>query len=80
MISPKEYNRKTGLALVCPVTSHVKGYPFEVLIPNDLTPQGVILADQLKSLDWRARRVLWIARAPVTVVAEVRAKAMTLLS
>lgn len=56
VVSPAEYNRKVGLALFCPVTSKVKGYPFEVAIPEGQPARGVVLSDQVKSLDWRARR------------------------
>jgi mRNA interferase MazF len=56
VLSPEPYNRKTGLFLACPVTSKVKGYPFEVPLPAGLEIGGVILADQIKSLDWKARR------------------------
>jgi mRNA interferase MazF len=55
VLSPKTYNGKVGLALLCPVTSQVKGYPFEVAIPAGLPVNGVILSDQVKSLDWKAR-------------------------
>src|SRR5438552_10794224 len=55
VLSPSSYNRKAGLALMCPITSHAKGYPFEVAVPADLAVTGVILADQIKSLDWRIR-------------------------
>ncbi len=55
VISPRAYNRKVGLALLCPVTSQVKGYPFEVRLPAGLPVQGVVLSDQLKSLDWQAK-------------------------
>ena len=55
-ISPAEYNRRTGLALFCPITNKAKGYPFEVAIPAGGVVTGVVLADQLKSLDWKARR------------------------
>lgn len=55
VLSPKSYNGKVGLALLCPVTSQVKGYPFEVRIPDGLPVNGVILSDQVKSLDWKAR-------------------------
>lgn len=55
VLSPKAYNGKVGLALLCPVTSQVKGYPFEVSLPDGLPVSGVILSDQIKSLDWRAR-------------------------
>jgi len=56
VLSPKAYNGKVGLALLCPVTSQVKGYPFEVAVPDDLPVSGVILSDQVKSLDWKARK------------------------
>jgi len=54
VLSPASYNRKTGLMLCCPITSQVKGYPFEVVVEGNVS--GVILADQVKSLDWRARQ------------------------
>ena len=54
VLSPSAYNRKVGLALFCPVTSRVKGYPFEVTVPKGLSVAGVVLADQVKSLDWQA--------------------------
>lgn len=56
VLSPKAYNSKVGLALLCPVTSQIKGYPFEVPIPDGLPVNGVILSDQVKSLDWKARK------------------------
>ena len=56
VLSPEAYNRRVGLALCCPITSQVKGYPFEVSLPAGLDVAGVVLADQLKSLDWRRRR------------------------
>ena len=56
VLSPKAYNRKVGLALLCPVTSQIKGYPFEVSIPEGLPVSGVVLSDQVKSLDWKARK------------------------
>ena len=55
IVSPASYNGKTGFALLCPITSHVKGYPFEVRLPEGLPVSGVILSDQVKSLDWRAQ-------------------------
>jgi mRNA interferase MazF len=79
VLSPRSYNAAAGLALFCPVTSRVKGYPFEVLLPAGAAVQGVVLADQIKSLDWRARKARRIASAPEEVVAEVLAKAQTLL-
>lgn len=80
VVSPESYNEKVGLGLFCPVTSQVKGYPFEVLLPPRLKLRGAVLADQLKSLDWRARRAEFLCRVPDAVVAEVVAKAGALLS
>ncbi|MBN1947319.1 MAG: endoribonuclease MazF [Bradymonadales bacterium] len=71
VLSPHVYNGKVGLAIVCPITSHVKGYPFEVPLPSGLSVSGVVLADQLKSLDWRQRNAELIVRIPVGVVAQV---------
>ncbi len=79
VLSPAAYNGKVGWALLCPITSQVKGYPFEVAIPEDLPTTGVILADQVKSLDWRARRVEFRHRAPDSVVDEVLQKLVALL-
>jgi mRNA interferase MazF len=64
VLSAASYNDKTSLALVCPVTSQVKGYPFEVEIPPGSKVRGAVLADHVKSLDWRARRAERIARLP----------------
>lgn len=79
VISPGAYNGKVGLAILCPVTSQVKGYPFEVRLPPGLPVSGVVLSDQVKSLDWRARRAEWAARAPGDVVGEVLQKLATLV-
>lgn len=79
VISPEAYNGKVGLALFCPVTSRVKGYPFEVVLPDDLEVDGVVLADQLKSLDWRVRRAERIGAAPAEVLREVLGKRQTLV-
>ena len=78
-ISPKAYNAKVGLALFCPVTSRVKGYPFEVVLPEGGGVIGVVLADQLKSLDWRARKAKLIERASSEVLALVTARILPLL-
>ncbi|WP_247215787.1 type II toxin-antitoxin system PemK/MazF family toxin [Synechococcus sp. C9] len=56
VLSPKTYNSKVGLALLCPITTQVKGYPFEVLLPEGFAVKGAILSDQVKSLDWQARK------------------------
>jgi len=79
VISPKAYNEKVGLALFCPITSQVKGYPFEVLLPRELGVSGVVLSDQIKSLDWRARHAERICRAPRQVVEEVLTKIAALV-
>lgn len=68
VISPSVYNAKVGLVLVCPITSKVKGYPFEVCLPESSPVSGVVLADQLRSLDWRSRQATWIAPAPPSVL------------
>lgn len=80
VVSPKLYNGKVGLALMCPVTSRSKGYPFEVALPGGLTILGVILADQIKSLDWRARKAEFVCKATPEVVAEVLDKIQALIS
>jgi mRNA interferase MazF len=80
VLSPVEYNSRVGLALMCPVTSRAKGYPFEVALPPDLDVTGVILSDQIKSLDWRTRRAEIACRAPKSVIDEVLGKLTTLLS
>jgi mRNA interferase MazF len=79
VLSPEIYNAKVGLALFCPLTSRVKGYPWEVLLPEGLPVAGAILADQVKSMDWRVRRVEKAGALPPAVVAEVIGKLGTLL-
>ena len=80
VLSPKAYNRKTQLALVCPVTSQCKGYPFEVALPEGLAAQGVVLADQIKSLDWDSRQAERAGKLDAATLKEVAAKAMVLLA
>jgi mRNA interferase MazF len=80
VLSPVEYNERVGLALMCPVTSNVKGYPFEVALPEDLEIGGVVLADQVKSLDWRVRRAERACTVPQPVVNEVLGKLNALLT
>lgn len=79
VLSPVSYNGKVGLALFAPITSQVKGYPFEVRIPEGQEVGGAVLSDQIKSLDWRARRAEFICDLPGTTIGEVLAKARTLL-
>jgi len=79
VISPSSYNRRVGLALCCPVTSQVKGYPFEVLLPEGLGVEGAVLSDQLESLDWRARKARRIASVPTSVLQETVGKILALV-
>lgn len=71
VLSPASYNGAVGLALFCPITSHAKGYPFEVALPDGLAVSGVVLADHVKCLDWQSRRAEYAGQAPDDVVAEV---------
>jgi mRNA interferase MazF len=79
LVSPGAYNSRTGLGLFCPITSQVKGYPFEVRLPPDFAVTGVVLADQIKSLDWRARRAQFVGKLPESVIAQVLSRIRTLL-
>ena len=79
VVSLRAYNEKVGLALFCPITSNIKGYPFEVVLPDKHEVSGAILADQIKSLDWRVRDAKKLARAPKDVLQEVLAKIQLLL-
>lgn len=80
VVSPSGYNSKVGLALVCPITRKVKGYPFEVPLPEGGPVQGVVLADQLRSLDWHSRQAETIGTAPMAVLERVLQLVGTLLS
>ena len=79
VVSPRAYNERVGLALFCPVTSRGKGYPFEVEVPEGLPVEGVILSDQIKSLDWRARRADRICALPEDRTQDVLARIETLI-
>jgi len=80
VVSPIEYNQRVGLALMCPITNKAKGYPFEVGLPENLQITGVVLSDQVKSLDWRAREAQIADVAPESTTAEVMGKLSVLLS
>jgi mRNA interferase MazF len=80
VLSPAAYNGKVGLAILCPITSQVKGYPFEVRVPEGQQVSGVVLADQVKSLDWSVRRAEFLERVPDAVVSEVLKKLAALLT
>jgi mRNA interferase MazF len=79
VVSPRAYNSQARLAVACPVTSHVKGYPFEVRLPAGGRIQGAVLADHVKNLDWQARRVVFEAKATEYVLTEVRERLRALL-
>ena len=80
VISRDEYNRKVGLLLACPITSRKKGYPFEVDLPERLAVAGVILVDQIRNLDWKARNAKFIDRADADVVERVLSKFSALMN
>ena len=79
ILSPVLYNKTVGLALACPITTQVKGYPFEVAIPDGFEVRGVILADQIKSLDWKARKARFCCTVPAATIAEVLRKLAPLI-
>jgi mRNA interferase MazF len=80
VLSPAAYNDRVGLALFCPITSQVKGYPFEVPLPAGMPVSGVVGADQVKSLDWRARKATRIGTVSEQVLAQVLQRLQTLLA
>jgi len=80
VLSRLAYNRPSGLFLLCPITSRVKGYPYEVVIPDGLPVHGAILADHVKSLDWRARQIEFMVKFPDSIVTDVIARLNTLLT
>jgi mRNA interferase MazF len=79
VLSPEAYNRRVGLAIFCPLTRQVKGYPFEVQIPSGLPASGAILSDQVRSMDWRARQAEKICELPAAVIGEILQKLHALL-
>lgn len=80
VISPQSYNEKTDLAIFCPITSQIKGYPFEVKIPDNLEINGVILSDQIKSLDWKTRNAEFICKLPKFALTDTLNKINVLLN
>lgn len=80
VVSPASYNDRVGLALLCPITGQVKGYPFEVVLPDGLAVMGVVLSDQIKSLDWRIRKASFICAVPKKTVAQVLSRVNALLA
>lgn len=80
VLSPASYNGKVGLVILCPITNQVKGYPFEVVIPDGLDVSGAVLSDQVKSVDWRARNAALICDLPEPLTLDVLARLQVLLA
>ena len=80
VLSPRMYNQRAGLCLVCPITNQAKGYPFEVSMPTHTSVTGVVLSDQIKSVDWVARGVAFKSKAPPEVLDEVLGRVRALLA
>jgi len=79
VLSPSSYNRRSGLAIMCPITSRIKSYPFEVELPSGLDISGAVLADHVKSLDWRIRRAEPAGKVPAAILRDVLARLAPLL-
>lgn len=79
IISPKAYNEKTGLALICPVKSKARNYPFEVLIPAGSKIEGIILSDQIKSMNWKTRNAELVFKVTPGTLSEVISRINTLI-
>jgi mRNA interferase MazF len=79
VLSPQSYNGKTGLAIICPITNQIKGYPFEVVIPDDLPVSGAVLCDQVKNLDWRERKAELVCTLPHETIIHILQTLSTLL-
>jgi mRNA interferase MazF len=80
VLSPVEYNKRVGLVVVCPITNRAKGYPWEVAIPDHVEVTGVVLADQVKSFDWRARKGEFVCKMDEEVLEDVIQKTIALLA
>ncbi len=80
VVSPIAYNRLSHFILACPITSRIKGWAFEVILPSSMTTYGVVLADQISTLDWRSRKGKFLEKSPDDVILEVLAKISALLS
>jgi mRNA interferase MazF len=80
VVSPKEYNKKVGLGIFCPITNQIKGYPFEVILPSGLKITGAILSDQIKNLDWTVRNTTFLCKLPDSTIQDVFNKLSVLLT
>ena len=79
ILSPKIYNEKTSLCIALPITSKIKGYPFEVTLPKNLPVEGVILSDQVKSLDFSVRDISFICKVPSNIIESVQKNVVALV-
>lgn len=79
VLSPEYYNKASGLCLICPITTSIKGYPFEVALEGTKKTSGVALADQVRSIDWQARKIKIVDRISTTSLATILAKFKPLL-
>lgn len=77
VLSPSRYNGKTSLMLACPITTQIKGYPFEVLLSGD--PESVVLSDHIRLIDWKARKAKKKGKVAQNELEEVRAKILPLM-
>lgn len=68
VLSPKSFNKLTYFAVICPVTKEKKGYPFEVKLPKGLAIEGVILTDQVRSVEWKTRNIKIVGQAPQEII------------
>lgn len=80
VVSPSAYNKKVGLAIFCPITSKIKGYPFEVKLPQGLEISGAALSDQVKNIDWKVRKATFICKLPEKTTLQILKKLNTLIS
>ena len=80
ILSPQKYNEKTSLCICLPITSKIKNYPFEVLLPDKLPVNGVVLSDQIKSLDFVARNVQFVCKAPIFILETAVRNAVLLIN
>ncbi len=80
VVSPKIYNEKTSLCICLPITSKIKGYPFEVPLPKDLQIEGVILTDQIKNLDFTSRQIAYIGKIPKNILSIVQKNIIALVA
>ena len=79
VVSPEAYNKKSGLVLICPITSKIKGYPFEVMIEYEKI-QGAVLVDQIRSVDWKERKIAYVSKADKEIDKEIKGKLIGIIS